>query len=75
MAETRRDRLDQPRERRGPRLLWFDPEAFGRWSEGIARFMGTARFLVYMTVFILAWIIWLVVVAWWTKESSRAPTR
>jgi uncharacterized membrane protein len=61
MAETRRDRLDQPRERRGPRLPRFDPEAFGRWSEGIARFMGTARFLVYMTVFILAWIVWNVV--------------
>lgn len=36
----------------------FDPEAFGRWSEGIARFMGTARFLVYMTVVIVAWIGW-----------------
>jgi uncharacterized membrane protein len=40
------------------RLPRFDPEAFGRWSEGIARFMGTARFLVYMTVVILLWIGW-----------------
>jgi uncharacterized membrane protein len=38
-----------------PRL---DPEAFGRWSEGIARFMGTAQFLVWMTVVILLWIGW-----------------
>jgi uncharacterized membrane protein len=52
-----RDRLAQPRER-GLRLPRFDPEAFGRWSEGIARFMGTARFLVYMTVVIVAWIGW-----------------
>jgi uncharacterized membrane protein len=51
-------RLDQPRVRRGPKLPRFDPEAFGRWSEGIARFMGTAKFLVYMTVVIVAWIGW-----------------
>ena len=50
-------RLDQPRDPR-LRLPRFDPEAFGRWSEGIARFMGTARFLVYMTVFILIWFGW-----------------
>jgi uncharacterized membrane protein len=44
-----------PRRLRVPRL---DPEAFGRWSEAIARFMGTARFLVYMTLVILAWLGW-----------------
>ena len=36
----------------------FDPEAFGRWSEAIARFLGTAKFLVYMTVVILLWFGW-----------------
>jgi uncharacterized membrane protein len=51
-------RLDQPRDPRRLSLPRWDPEAFGRFSEGIARFMGTARFLVYMTVFILAWIVW-----------------
>jgi uncharacterized membrane protein len=56
MAEHRR--LDQPRDPRRISLPRWDPEAFGRFSEGIARFMGTARFLVYMTVFILAWIVW-----------------
>ena len=55
MAERRR--LDQPRDTRIT-LPRFDPEAFGQWSEGIARFMGTAKFLVYMTVFILAWVVW-----------------
>ena len=50
-------RLDQPKDKR-MRLPRFDPEAFGRWSEGIARFMGTARFLVYMTVVIILWIAW-----------------
>jgi uncharacterized membrane protein len=57
MSEPRR-RLDQPLEHRRIRLPKFDPEAFGKWSEGIARYMGTAKFLVYMTVFILLWFGW-----------------
>jgi uncharacterized membrane protein len=59
VAESRRGaRLDQPREPGRITLPRFDPEAFGRWSEAIARFMGTARFLVYMTVVILVWLGW-----------------
>ncbi len=59
MAEPRRERrLDQPLQRRGPNLPRLDGEAFGRWSEAIARFMGTARFLVYMTVVTGAWVGW-----------------
>jgi uncharacterized membrane protein len=58
VAEPRRDsRLDQPRDGR-LKLPRFDPEAFGRWSESIARFMGTATFIVYMTIFIVAWFAW-----------------
>jgi uncharacterized membrane protein len=56
VADSRR--LDQPREPGRIKLPRFNPEAFGKWSEGIARFMGTARFLVYMTVVILAWLGW-----------------
>ena len=58
MAETR---LDQPRavRRTGPR---YDAEAFGRFAETIARFIGTARFLVLQTVIVIAWIGWNVVV-------------
>ncbi|WP_436763922.1 DUF1003 domain-containing protein [Streptosporangium sp. V21-05] len=52
------DRLDQPRQP-GPRLRpHYDPEAFGRLSERIARFLGTARFLVYMTGFVAVWVLW-----------------
>jgi len=59
MAEPRRDRrLDQPRSERRLTLPRFDAEAFGRWAEAIARFMGTAKFLVYMTVVIVAWVGW-----------------
>lgn len=59
MADPRRGgRLDQPKEPGRLTIPRFDAEAFGRWSEGIARFMGTARFLVYMTVVIVIWIGW-----------------
>jgi uncharacterized membrane protein len=51
-------RLDQPREPRRIRVPKFDPEAFGRWSEGFARFLGTPRFIVYMTVVIVLWLGW-----------------
>ncbi|MEX2290644.1 MAG: DUF1003 domain-containing protein [Mycobacteriales bacterium] len=52
----RRVRLDTPLERSG-RRPHYDPDAFGRVSEQIARFLGTARFLVYMTAFIVVWIV------------------
>ncbi|WP_336208112.1 DUF1003 domain-containing protein [Nonomuraea sp. LPB2021202275-12-8] len=52
------ERLDQPRDLRRSLRPHYDPEAFGRLSERIARFLGTARFLVYMTVFVAVWIIW-----------------
>ena len=55
-----RGRLDQPREvRRGlvPTPA-YDADAFGRLSERIARFIGTGRFLVYMTVFVVVWVAW-----------------
>jgi uncharacterized membrane protein len=51
-------RLDQPRDIHRLRLPRYDPEAFGRWSESIARFLGTARFIVYMTVVIVVWLAW-----------------
>ncbi len=53
-------RLDQPREVRRailPRPA-MNQETFGVWSERFARFMGTPRFLIYMTAFVLVWIGW-----------------
>ena len=58
MTEPRRDRLDQPREPGRVRLPRFNPEAFGQWSEAIARFMGTAQFIMWMTVVIGVWFGW-----------------
>ena len=36
----------------------WDPEAFGRLSERIARFLGTGRFIVWMTIVIVLWVVW-----------------
>jgi uncharacterized membrane protein len=55
---ARNNRLDTPRETGRALRPNFDPEAFGRLSERFARFLGTAGFLVYMTVFVLSWVFW-----------------
>jgi uncharacterized membrane protein len=31
-------------------------DAFGEFAEGFARFMGTARFILYMTLFVIIWV-------------------
>jgi len=51
-------RLDQPLERGRLRGPSYDPEQFGRLSERIARFIGSWRFIAWMTVAILAWLAW-----------------
>ncbi|WP_018156723.1 DUF1003 domain-containing protein [Demetria terragena] len=54
------DRLDQPQERRR-RILPEIPlsgERFGVLSEKFARFMGTATFLIWMTIFVAVWLAW-----------------
>ena len=53
-----RIRLDQPLPPRRRLMPEWDPEAFGRLSERIARFLGTGRFIVWMTVVIILWVLW-----------------
>ena len=55
MAQSR---LDQPRVPGGLRRPNVDPELIGKASERIARFLGTGRFLLYLTVFIVVWVLW-----------------
>jgi uncharacterized membrane protein len=40
----------------------YDPERFGRLSERVARFLGTWRFIGYMSLFIALWLLWNLVV-------------
>jgi uncharacterized membrane protein len=51
----RRNELTRPRQR-GRFDLSYDSEAFGVFSESIARYLGTARFLVWQTVIIVVWL-------------------
>ena len=62
---SRTVRLDVPREVRRPllgrvidRATAPDQDRLGRFAERFARFMGTARFLIYMTLVVAVWIGW-----------------
>jgi uncharacterized membrane protein len=35
-----------------------NPEREGEWAESIARFLGTPSFIVWLTLFVVAWILW-----------------
>ena len=52
----RREDLSSPRRRRPSLGIHYDPEAFGQFSEAIARYLGTARFLVIQTGIVIIWI-------------------
>lgn len=54
--DRRRNTLSRPRG--GINLgVHYDPDAFGEFSEGVARFLGTGRFLVAQTVIVIVWIL------------------
>src|SRR5436305_10853063 len=51
-----RQRLDTPRTSRSRFSLNVDAEAVGRFSESIARFLGTGRFLLWQSIVVIVWI-------------------
>jgi len=64
---ARNDDLSTPRGRRVS--SGYDADAFARWAESIARFLGTGRYLAAQTLIVAAWI-GLNAVAWqlrWDK--------
>jgi uncharacterized membrane protein len=52
----RREDLSAPRAT-GRVGVQYDSDAFGAFSESIARFLGTARYLVWQTAVVAVWII------------------
>jgi uncharacterized membrane protein len=52
----RKDRLDQPRATRGLRTPRIDSDLFGAYSERLARYFGTARYLAIQSLFVVIWI-------------------
>lgn len=59
---NRAGRLDLPYEprRKVPRPA-YDPDTFGRASERVARYIGSWRFIAWMTVIIAVWFVWNVI--------------
>jgi uncharacterized membrane protein len=55
VTEPRR-RLDQPKAPRGLRAPHISSDAVGSAAETIARFFGTARYLVLQTAIVIVWI-------------------
>jgi uncharacterized membrane protein len=53
----RHEDLSRPRRPRRSLGIHYDPDAFGEFSETIARNLGTARFLVIQTVLVSVWIL------------------
>jgi uncharacterized membrane protein len=57
-----RQRIDQPKDqRRALALPTYDPETWARVAERFARFLGTWKFIGYMSLFIAAWVVWNIV--------------
>ena len=57
--QQRAHRLDLPYEprRRVPRPS-YDPDTFGRASERVARYIGSWRFIAWMTFVVSSWLAW-----------------
>lgn len=51
----RRGDLSMPRQRRRVGIH-YDPDTFGQFTEGIARFLGTGRYLVIQSFVVVAWV-------------------
>jgi uncharacterized membrane protein len=51
---ARDDDLSTPRGMRS--RPFYDPDAFGRFSEAIARFLGTGRYLAAQTILVIVWV-------------------
>jgi uncharacterized membrane protein len=50
--------MDQPLDRGRLRGPSYDPEQWGRLSERIARFIGSWKFIAWMTAVIVTWLLW-----------------
>ena len=51
-----RQRLDTPRTSRSRVSFNVDAEAVGNFSESIARYLGTGRYLAWQTILVIVWI-------------------
>ena len=61
-ADRNENRFDAPKDRRSGLSFrggrWQSRDRFGRFTEGIARAMGTPWFLFILSVFVVAWMLY-----------------
>ncbi len=58
---TDRNSLEKPTRGRPSIRPSYDPETFGRASEGVARFLGSWRFIAWMSAAIATWLVYNIV--------------
>jgi uncharacterized membrane protein len=51
---ARKDDLSKPRGSGGG--SGYDSDAFARWAESVARFLGTGRYLAVQTIIVIVWV-------------------
>jgi uncharacterized membrane protein len=51
---ARKDNLSKPRGTSA--AGGYDSDAFARWAESVARFLGTGRYLAVQTFFVIIWV-------------------
>ena len=57
-ADRNETRLDRPKGLRSRPGIFERRDRFGRFTEGIARAMGTPWFLLILSVFVIAWMLY-----------------
>ena len=69
--------FDKPLETTGNRILRRrrsrDRDTFGQFAESVARFMGSPKFILYMTIFVVVWIGANVVLYQFAKKYAWDP--
>lgn len=66
------ERFDRPRGEK--RFTWRTSpgsDRVGQVSEGIARFLGTPKFLLHLTIFSVVWLAWNTWAPWYRFDSAE----
>jgi len=71
VANPQLDRPKGEKRRLGLRRPQRDGERAGRWSESVARFLGTPTFIVWLTVVCAVWLVWNLWGPGWRFDSSE----
>jgi uncharacterized membrane protein len=67
--------LDEPLDRSSGLSIrpQYDPEMFGRFSERVARYIGSWRFIALITVLIVLWVLLNIGISLFSSENGQAP--